>query len=330
LSSGKTSVVMIGCGGIARVHLNNLLKIQEVELKGFADVKVERAKEFASVVGKGNVYSDPLEAVRKERPEAVVISVPPFQHGFEVEIVEQGIHMFVEKPVALTAEVAERVERAVERAGVMASVGYMWRYMDLTERARKMIQENGRIAMVHGQYVVAGNFPPDHWWLRKSMGGGQVVEQSTHVFDLIRYLVGDVEQVYALFRRGILNNDPSVDVEDVSLVSLTFRNNAIGVVESTWRAVNTSSNVFVRVYASDLVVEHNGSNRRLTVFERDKMTEYRTSIDPYLEEMKAFISAIRTGDRGKILSPYTEGVKTLKVTLAAVESSAKGIPVMVQ
>jgi len=67
--------------------------------------------------------------------------VPPFAHGFEPEIAERGIHLFVEKPVALTMDLAKKTERAIAKAGVINSVGYMWRYLDTT-LAKEVLKEN--------------------------------------------------------------------------------------------------------------------------------------------------------------------------------------------
>ncbi len=319
----KVRVGFIGCGGIARAHAERLVKIGDVEFVAFCDIIVERAKAFAQRYG-GKAYDDYREMIEKEDLDACFICIPPFSHtDQEILCAERGIHLFVEKPVALTLEKACEILRAVERAGIITQVGYVLRFIDSIRRAREVVHERGgRIALFDAWRY--GGIPggPEHWWRRKELSGGQLVEQSTHQVDLARWFVNDdVELVFASFETNLLNDLPNFDVESASVVNMRFKSKAIAVVTSTCAAQPAGRTSGFRVISRNVeVISIN--NRECRIIEGEKVTTLQASVDPYLEEDKHFIECVKSGKETEV--PYIEGVKTLEVTLAAVMSAERG------
>ena len=98
-------VGMIGCGGIANRHATILEKLDRTELVAFCDIAVERARDFAQKYadGKPPTFSDYHEMIEKVALDVVYICLPPFAHADEVEVAAaKGVHVFIEKPIALT------------------------------------------------------------------------------------------------------------------------------------------------------------------------------------------------------------------------------------
>ena len=310
----------IGCGGMTNTHVQKLTKIPEAKMVAFCDIDLQKAKKAAEPVG-ARAYSNYQQMLQREKLDAMYVCVPPFAHGFEPEIAERGIHLFVEKPVALTMDLAKKIERAIAKAGVINSVGYMWRYLDTTALAKEVLKENEPIGMVEGRYIDPFWISPGHWWTNKAKGGGQVLEQSTHVFDLARYLVGGVSRVYAELDTRILTDIPGFDVEDVSIVTLKFKNGAIGIILSTCTSRKTFSGTSLRILAKNVVVEHGGHSGVLKVYKDDEIRETRSKVDSYYEEDRVFINAVATGNESAIKSSYSDAIKTLEVTIAANDSS---------
>jgi len=306
----------VGCGGIATAHVKRLTGIPDAKIVACYDVVPQKAEDMAKSVG-AKAYSNLKEMFDKERLDAVYVCVPPFAHGFEPEIAERGINLFVEKPVALTIEAAEKIGKAISNAGVLSSVGYMWRYLDTTNLAKHLLEENGPVGLVEGSYIDPYWFPPGHWWIDKEKSGGQIVEQSTHVFDLARYLVGDVARVYAELDTLLLTDVSGFKTEDVSIVTLKFKGGAIGVVLSTCASRRTFTGWGLKMIAKNVVVEHGGHSGILKVYYDKEVREEKPQVDPYYEEDKTFIDAVARGDGSAIKSPYHDGVKTLEVTIAA-------------
>jgi predicted dehydrogenase len=239
---------------------------------------------------------------------------------------------FVEKPVALTVNEAKKIESSIAKAGVLTSVGYMFRYFNTTDLAKKMLEENGPVGLVEGwdhfpmrvqdkaKDKDVFTVPSDHWLLKKK-GGAQIVESTTHLFDLARYLIGEVSEVYASFSRQLLSDIQVLDKADVSAVSLKFKNGAVGSITSTLGTRKTDLSTSLKITAKNAVVEHQGHSGTIKIYEDTHVKEIRATVDPFLEEDMTFIHAVATGDGSKIKSSYSDGIETLKITTAAMEAA---------
>lgn len=305
------------------VHAKSLTSLRDVaRVVACVDVVKERAEEFANRFG-CSAYSDPVKAVSDTKPDAALIAVPPNAHGFEEEVLEHGVHLFIEKPVAINLEVASRILRKIEKKGVVNSVGYMWRYLDVVRLAKNTLSDPSDIGMIYGQYVWAANFPPNHWWLQKASSGGQIVEQVTHTIDLIRYFAGEAASVYARLERR-LSKEETTDVEDSSIITIRHRSGVTSTVVATWKSVNTMQETFLRIFARGLVVDIAGHQRKIIFYRNNRVEELRSTVDPYFEELKTFFEAVQSGDQSRILSPYSDAYKTLELTIMANESHRLG------
>jgi len=320
------SIGFVGSGGIAREHMRCLQKVPDAKIAAFCDIDINRARDAASSIQGARAYGEVSKMVGAEKLDAIYVCVPPFSHGFEPSLIERGFHLFIEKPIALTLELAKMIEGAIAKAGIINSVGYMWRYLDTTDLAIRTLRENGPIGMVIGQYHDPYWFPPGHWWIDKAKSGGQVIEQSTHVFDLARYIAGDVSRVYAELDTLLLNGVPGFNVEDVSVVCLRFEDGAVGVVTSTCASRKTFTGTALRFIAKNVAIELGGHAHYAKVFWDDKVDQIDSKVDPYLEEDKAFVEAVKTGNANGIKSPYSDAMKTLEVTILANRASYEKRP----
>ncbi len=126
--------------------------------------------------------------------DAVIICLPPSERGEpELTVIDHGLHLLVEKPLGPRPRDARRASvSASAQAGVIAAVGYQWRYLDLVDRARELLAVRPP-QLVLGTWL--GSTPSADWWVRQVGSGGQVLEQATHILDLMRYLVGECEVV---------------------------------------------------------------------------------------------------------------------------------------
>lgn len=313
-----------GCGGIANAHFNALARLPEAKPVAFCDIDASRAESAAQRFG-GRAYTDWKQMLENEQLDALYVCVPPYAHvGAEEAAAEKGIHLFVEKPVARTLEKAKAIEQAIAKNGVISSVGYHFRYMATTAKARELL-EGRTVGMVTGWWM--GGMPGVAWWRVMEESGGQFVEQTTHIVDLARYLVGDIVEVYALMTNRRLDKEvENYSVYDVGTVAVKFANGAIGAIHNTC-LLNMGWRVGLDIVTPDIVIETDWGSVKAT--EPGKVTTYHLSSDPYLEENKTFIQAIVTGDRSGIRSTYADAVKSLAVTLAANESVITGQPVKV-
>jgi myo-inositol 2-dehydrogenase/D-chiro-inositol 1-dehydrogenase len=190
---------MVGAGAVAARHLRTLLAMDGVEVAGVADPALERAKELAAEAGAA-AYPNHMELLEAERLDAVYICVPPFAHGApELAVIEAGLPMFVEKPVAIDKETAATIAAALAGRPLLTCTGYHWRWLDIFDRAVGMLADRPARLV---QCAWLDKVPPPLWWPRRDGSGGQVVEQTTHVLDAARALAGEVVEVHAFAARA--------------------------------------------------------------------------------------------------------------------------------
>jgi len=312
----------IGAGGMAKAHMKRLSMMTDVEIAAICDTIIGKTKEAATLYH-AKAYTDFHEMLDREELDAVWIAIPPFAHTDEVAYAaRKGVHCFIEKPIALTLEKAREMREAAEKHKIKTMVGYQWRQSQSIRRGKALLeQKGGPIGMVAGFWWggIAGG--PEHWWRRKELSGGQVLEQTTHIFDLCRFLAGEVERVYAEFAT-ILNADkPNFTIEDVSVVTLRFRNKAIGFVTGTSGAKLKGRFVGLKLLARNLQLNVEGTKTVHVLKDQESLT-FVSERDPVYDEDRKFIDAV-TKDL-PTETPISEGVKSLELSVAAIKSAKSG------
>jgi predicted dehydrogenase len=313
-------VAVIGAGGIASRHLANLAWFPGVRLVAVADPVIEAAEGQARRVAGARPFTDWREMLDTVQPEVLLICVPPFAHGEpELAAVERGLPFFVEKPIAADLATAERIGDAVAARGLVTAVGYHWRYLDTTERAAELLAEKpAHLAMGYWW----DSTPPRAWWVKQSTSGGQIVEQTTHIFDLARVLVGEAEVVSTTVRHapGRERAFPDADVPDASLVSVIFDSGAIGTFAST-HLLGWPHRVGLHLVSDRMVLELSEAELMVDVGRGRPIT--RPSRDPFLAELRDFLDAA-TGGENRIRAPFAEALRTQRLTVAATNAAISG------
>lgn len=318
----KVKVGFIGVGGIAAVHLANISKNPYADITAVCDIIAENAQKKAEQFGV-NWYTSADDLLEKEKLDAVFLCVPPFAHGdLEEKIASRGIHLMIEKPVGLDLETVRRKSKAIHDSGVICGVGYCLRYLDTVRKAKEYLKDK-TIAMIRGYYLTS--FVPTPWYRDIEKSGGQLVEQATHTVDLMRYLAGDVQKVYADMSLRVLTDIPNMNIHDVTSVNLLFESGAVGHVDCSMTQPDHRSGV--EVLGKDFRVHIDGVN--LTITEKDSTIEHRSKVDFYEEQDNQFIAALLENNPERLLSSYDDALKTLAVTLAANKSADIGEPVIV-
>lgn len=313
-------IAMIGVGGIAGNYRDSLKKLgREREVIGICDINQERAQSVAQEHG-ARAFTDHREMLRSVAPEAVFISIPPGAHGSQVEdAARAGAAIFVAKPVGLNWDVVRRTRDAVQQAGVLNQVGYMARYSDITQKAREIIGARP-IGLGLGRFMCRMGAHP--WWGKGSVSGGQMLEQSTHVFDLLRLFLGKVDEVFCYGHKGL--GDDIANFEDSTVANLRFRSGACGNIHSTCCA-NVGEGFATELAGRDLYLKLTHDH----VLEgRDGQEELKFKGEEagYFRQVQQFLQAIETGDKSLIRSDYAAAARTLAVTLAANASLKSGQP----
>lgn len=315
-------IAFVGTGGIANHHLNSLSEVEGAQTVALCDVVEARAAEAAGKYG-GEVYTDYRRMIDGVDMDALYVCVPPFAHSdAEILAAQKGVHLFVEKPVVIKVETGLKILEAIEKAGVMSSVGYGMRYRPVTQATRAFV--SGReIAMISANRW--GNIAGDenHWWRVYEKSGGQLLEMATHQLDAMRWCAGDIKEVYARYAQRATRDLPNVTVPDVQAVVMEFASGAVGTI-STSCALNKGGYVMnMHIILKDMLLEV-GRELKITPDGAAEVGPVPESV-PGIDQ--AFVTAVQTDDASHILCDYREGLKSAAACIAANESAASGKPV---
>jgi predicted dehydrogenase len=190
-SGERVRFAVIGAGSFARgFHIPNICKIPESELIAIANFTGVNARQVAEEFGAAYCTTDYREVLADRNIDAVAITTRHHLHAeMALAAAQNGKHVFVEKPLALTLEECQQIRQAVAEAGILLTVGFNRRFAPLAIRLKELLDNAPGPKMITYR-VNAGWLPPDHWTLDPLQGGGRILGEGCHFFDLLYYLVG--------------------------------------------------------------------------------------------------------------------------------------------
>ncbi len=319
----QVRVGIIGCGGRAGEHMRALSTNPGARIVGVADVAAAAAQPAGDRLGVP-WYRDHRLLLERDDVDALWISVPVFAHGgIELDTIARGLPFFVEKPVARELDTAREIARALDRAGLWASVGYQLRYLPWIRGVRDVVASS-TLAIAEGHYW-CGTGRQDHWVADWERSGGQLVEQATHTIDLLRFFGGDVDEVWAVHAHRVLHN---ISSPDAHAVAMRLRSGAPATLSASWAhdpGEWKETNV-LHLVLDGMLVRVDAAGAAVTPADRAQVPEVHGP-DIY----DAFLAAVRSKDPAAagVLSPYRDAAATLAVSLAANTSGETGQPVRV-
>lgn len=181
--------------------------IEEIHLVAVCDLKRELAERNARNFGAKAVYTEVAEMLREEEPDAAMVVGPPQMHEeIGLQVLEAGLHLWIEKPAAPTIEGAKRLADAARQAAKIGQVGHMMRHADPVRVAWDLShsEEFGDILSVQSRYTTwpTGTIPPGKGWGEPDEDWTYMLVQGGHPIDLLRHFIGPVTRVAAFRRHG--------------------------------------------------------------------------------------------------------------------------------
>src|SRR5262249_22972193 len=230
---------LLGCGEIGAQNAHAIADSPKLELGACFDPAAHLAEDVAARFGGASCRSS--DELLAHSLDAVVIATPHHLHApLALESVAAGLHVVVEKPLALNISEACEIVAAADRAGVALSTCFPFRYEEHIAAA-KGLSDRGALRPLRGVLVNYGADKPPSYWLggysgrsvapwrrdRRQAGGGVVVMNLCHYLDLVRYVAGaEVETVTARVDTG-LDDD---HVEDTAAVAIGYADGAVGSI----------------------------------------------------------------------------------------------------
>ncbi|MHC4584416.1 MAG: Gfo/Idh/MocA family protein [Planctomycetota bacterium] len=228
-------IALIGSGYIAHYHARGLAEVADVKVPVLCSLDGKAAEEFAGKYGIDEVTDQINGLLGREDIQAVVLSTPNKYHApYAIEFMKNGIDVFVEKPMAVSALQGEEMIECARKNNRILMVGHMWRFDDEVNYVRDLVQSGklGEILKTKG-YGIHVNWGPSGWFIDKDLaGGGALADMGVHAIDTVRYILGDPQpkEVYA----KISTSFGDYDVDDTGIVMITWDTGAVSIIESGW------------------------------------------------------------------------------------------------
>ena len=321
----KLRVAVCGIGNMGHGHSEHLLKMEEVQLVAICDEFPGAAEKFIADKGIDCLaYTDYEEMFDKVPLDAVYICLPPFCHKGQVEAAAaKGIHVFIEKPIALTVERGQSMAKAVTEHGVYSQVGYQMRFGGAVKRLLELMAngEAGRVTLFSASYEC--NSLHSNWWRVKEMCGGQIFEQIIHLYDMAQYLCGKAVDVSGRVANLVHTDVPDYTIEDTSVANIVFESGALGCITGSNCAVKEQWNARFRVVCANLVAafeDFNHATITYTAGDKQGQTEViDVGDDVSMMEDIYFIHTI-LGENAPFAT-IADGLADLKLVAGVVQSS---------
>ena len=228
--------VLVGCGRIARRHADLLgnKQIQGAELAAVCDVVPQKARRLAEPFGVPH-YADMHEMCSVEKYDVIVVLTESGLHARHVlDLAQYGKHIVVEKPMALTLDDADKMIRMCDQNAIKLFVVKQNRFNVPVVKLREALEAGRFGKLVLGTVRVRwcrrqDYYDQDPWRGTWALDGGVLSNQASHHVDLLEWMMGDVESVFAKSLTALVD----IEAEDTAVVVLKFRNGALGVIEAT-------------------------------------------------------------------------------------------------
>jgi UDP-N-acetyl-2-amino-2-deoxyglucuronate dehydrogenase len=235
--AGRTfGLGIVGCGVIAPFHARVAAELPNLRLVAVADVVPEAADRLAEEFG-ADPYADVGALLERTDVDVVSVCVPSGLHAeVGVRVAAAGKHVIVEKPIDITLEAADRLIAACRDHGVSLCVISQNRFNPAVRRMRELI-DGGRLGrLVLGDAVVKWYRSQEYYdsgdWrgTRALDGGGSLMNQGVHYTDLLQWMMGPVDRVFARTATAVHER---IEVEDIALAVLHFTSGAVGLLEAS-------------------------------------------------------------------------------------------------
>ncbi|HZV72446.1 MAG TPA: Gfo/Idh/MocA family oxidoreductase [Conexibacter sp.] len=323
-AAGPIRLAITGLGRMGLRHAQNAAASERFELVAVADADLARAEAVAGELGAvpcdGAAVERLLDA---ERPDALLVASPAASHVPLIELAAaRGVHVFCEKPLSDDGPAAARAVAAAERAGIVVQVGFQMRFDRDFARVAGLIERGELGDLYQLRASLRDVAPPPREYLASS--GGYYWDGMIHLFDLARWLMGEVEELTAF---GAAQSDPMFaelgDV-DTAVVVLRFASGALGVLDTS-RVARYGFDSGLEVLGSQATVRVPGGRvdglelltpaRTSTAYAQDFLERFEPA---YPRELEAFADALQAGGASPV--DGRDGLAAMRLAAAAVLS----------
>jgi len=323
---------LIGCSRISVNHVRAAVACG-LEIVALCDLSDERMDFIANEFGLGGVlrFTDHRRMLEKVTPDLAAITTPSGSHAeIAVDCIESGVHLIIEKPIALSLADADRIIAAAAARGVWVSACHQNRFNASVQKVKKAVDDGRFGKLYHGTAHIRWNRGEDYykqaaWRGTWEQDGGALMNQCIHNIDILRWLMGDdIIEVVGMTDR--LAHE-YIEAEDLGLALVRFGNGAYGVIEGTTNVYPNNLEEVFYIFGEKGTVKATGKSVEEWRFADG--AEDKGLAEPLLTGHSALYSdvcdAIRSG-RPPLVDALA-GRRAIELVLAIYKSAALGVSV---
>lgn len=313
--SGQNDVVgVIGAGNFTKMNMMPAIAGLKANLKYIASASGVSGTIVAKKYGFTHSTTDYRQILTDPEVKLVIITTRHNQHADQVvETLNEGKHVFVEKPLALNASEIERIVQAQQKSSKTITVGYNRRFSPHVQKIKSMLSQSGEaINMI--ATMNAGFIPGDHWVHDMNIGGGRIIGEACHFIDLLVYLNGSKVVSVCMNAMG----EDSLENTDNASILLRFENGSNGVINYFANGSKAYSKERIEVYSSGRTAIIDNF-RKTTGFGFKGFSALSTRQDKgHKAQFTQLLKSLKEG--GPELIPLPEIINVSMASFAAIES----------
>lgn len=288
----KVRIAIIGCGQMGQWHYEAYRKIRSVELAAFVDTDIAKANSFAKRIN-SNAYASYQELFQKEKLDGVSICTVPSTHKEIVSAaLDAGVHVICEKPLAVSADQAREMSGKARDKNKILLTAFKFRFFDEVKNAKEIL-EKGTLGKVLSFRVMFGGYidMAGTWFANKDLsGGGIIIDNGPHAFDLVRHLLGEIDSVEAQVMQG-----QDIPVEDTAQIYCHLKNGGRGVIDVSW-TLPVPSKTYMEIYGEEgaVLLDFDGLSYKFKTWDEWRRMSNNASIkEVFGRQMVHFVEAIQ-------------------------------------
>ncbi len=326
MNQNALKIGIVGAGNMGR-KLGGAVAAHGAQVVAVHSSRLEAAQQLATQVG-AQIATDELDTLFAHEIDGLIITAPPPVRLEPVRMAcERGVHLMIEKPPALNMADGRACLEQIEKAGVIAAVGFQLRYVPLYERLKDLLA-NETVHLVNtvctvGYYLSFGMAP---WFLQQQISGGPIAEQAIHLLDCVRFVLRNPKpvQAHALAVKNMALDRTEFDAENAIQMTYALDNGVFGT--HTNHCGTEEFSFDLDVIGPHLRLHANMTQDRIIGYlngqELDESVPKENSLG--LDKAGAWLRAIETGERSLVRSHYADAIHTLALVEAAVSSRGTG------
>jgi predicted dehydrogenase len=327
-------IAFAGAGYIINIHAQAAKVLKEVELTAVVEKYPDKAKALAKKFNIKHRFETVEQMLELGDVDALVIGTPNYLHAPQtIAALKAGVHVMVEKPMAMNAQEAYQMQEASQKTGALLMVAHCWRFDPEVLWLRKQVESGrlGKIIRTKG-YGVHALWGPSGWFTqRKFAGGGALADMGVHALDTARFLLSDPQPVSVYAHMGTYYTD--YDVDDTGIMLVNWEDGAVSYIESGWWQPHTDGpEAATQLYGTKAFGQLFPTYVQEPTKKDDPGYSYpRKEHCPqslYDDQMAYFIQCIR--DHRPPNPGALEGLINMKVIDAAYQSAKTGKVIMVE